>query len=119
MNDFLGSRIGMAHTRDIPVLKNRVSVKRTKQNPALEKLALICLVFAALVMLVWLRVQTNLVLSDIRESREQLKNIQMKNSQLHAKVDELSHYSRIHRKAKNELKMDFLKREQIIEISKK
>lgn len=110
----------MAKTRKVPVLKNHgIVVKKSQKRASLRKFGLIVLVFTLMLVYVWLKVQTNLILAEIQVLDAELNQSLAENGKLQAEVVRLSSFGRIQKIAKKKLGLDFIPRENIIEISKK
>ena len=110
----------MANYVRIPVLKNRgVTVTRGKKSKkGFLQFAVILSLFILMLTFVWLKVETNLTLSEIQNLEEKLHENTIQNEKLRAEVVRLSNFSRIQKIAQMKLGLDFIRDENIIEIQK-
>jgi len=109
----------MSARKKIPVLKNRLPVLPKNKNHSGLRAAYIILVFLVMLFFVWLRVQTNQILTEIKSLEDNLRKIQNMNSHLETEVKSLSDYNRIADIAQNELGMVRVPNEKIIKVTKK
>ncbi len=79
---------------------------------------MLALVFAFMLMFVWLKIQTNLKLAEIQELETALIQNLAENEKLKTEKIKLSRFGRIHKIAK-ELGLEFLASENIVQISKR
>lgn len=108
----------MGKTRKIPVVKNRVNIDKRKPKSGFVQAVVICVVLVGMLLFVWLKVQTNLLLAQIQVLETELNRGAMEQEKLQAEVVRLSSFGRIQKIAQDELGLDFLSHEQIIEIAK-
>ena len=108
----------MAKTKKIPVIKNRVVLRKKKKRSAWPQVGILILTFAIMLLFVWLKIQTNLKLAEIQRLETVLKQNLAENKKLKAEKIRLSSFGRIHKIAK-ELGLEFLESEDIVQISKK
>lgn len=108
----------MAGTVQIPVIRRKITASTVARQSNVNLLSIIALVFAILVLFVWLKVKTNQLLLEIREMEDQLGKAKIENQKLQAEVVELSSFRRIPKIAQTQLNMDFAGRGDIIKIKK-
>lgn len=108
----------MRKTRKIPVVKNRVNINNRNRKSGFVQAVVICAVFIGMLLFVWLKVQSNLLLAEIQVLETDLNRGEIEKEQLQAEVVRLSSFGRIQKIAQEELGLDFLSHEQIIEIAK-
>ncbi len=108
----------MAKTKKIPVIKNRVVLKKKGKRAVWPQVGVLVLVFAFMLMFVWLKIQTNLKLAEIQELETALIQNLAENEKLKTEKIKLSRFGRIHKIAK-ELGLEFLASENIVQISKR
>ncbi|MFQ5649137.1 MAG: hypothetical protein ACE5IY_04265 [bacterium] len=107
----------MARHAHIPVIKNRGLVLEKKRKPLLpRKLGWLVVVFALMLLYVWLKVETNLHLAEIRSLETRLDENLQETEKLQAEVVRLSSFDRIQTIAQS-IGLTFLPNEQIVEIS--
>lgn len=108
----------MGKTRRIPVVKNRVVLKKKrKKHPVWRLVGALVLIFALMLIFVWLKIQTNLKIAEIRNLKLALKSNLDENKKLEIEKIRLSTRSRIQNIAVEELGLEVIPDEKIIEIS--
>ncbi len=108
----------MAKTRKIPVIKNRVVLRKKKKRSVWPQVRVLILTFAMMLLFVWLNIQTNLKLAEIQRLEAVLTQNLAENKKLKTETIRLSSFGRIHKIAQT-LGLEFLAREDIVQISKK
>lgn len=108
----------MAKTRKIPVIKNRVVLRKKKKRSVWPQVRVLILTFAMMLLFVWLNIQTNLKLAEIQRLEAVLTQNLAENKKLKTEKIRLSSFGRIHKIAQK-LGLEFLAREDIVQISKK
>lgn len=108
----------MAKTKKIPVIKNRVVLKKKKKRSVWPQVRVLILTFAMMLLFVWLKIQTNLKLAEIQRLETVLAQNLAENKKLKTEKIRLSSFGRIHKIAQ-ELGLEFLASEDIVQISKK
>ncbi len=108
----------MAKTKKIPVIKNRVVLKKKKKRSVWPQVRVLILTFAVMLLFVWLKIQTNLKLAKIQKLETVLAQNLAEKKKLKTEKIGLSSFHRI-RKIAQELGLEFLAGEDIVQISKK
>ncbi len=108
----------MAKTRKIPVIKNRVVLRKKKKRSVWPQVRVLILTFAMMLLFVWLKIQTNLKLAEIQRLEAVLAQNLAENKKLKTKQIRLSSFGRIYKIAQG-LGLEFLAREDIVQIPKK
>ena len=106
----------MAQRIKIPVVKNRLQLPQKQKSRQGARTRYIILVFVIMLLFVWLRVQTNVLLTDIKSLEDSLREHSNENSQLETKVKTLSDYNRIVEIARSRLGMEKISNDKIIRI---
>ena len=108
----------MAKTKKIPVIKNRVVLKKKKKRSVWPQVRVLILTFVMMMLFVWLKIQTNLKLAEIQRLETILAQNLTEKKKLKTEKIRLSSFGRIHKIAQD-LGLEFLASEDIIQISKK
>lgn len=107
----------MAKQVKIPVVKNRIAPRRSKRKTQVfRKIGAIAVTLIVMILFVWLKIQTNLMLAGIQNLEAERNRYRAENEKLQAEVVELSSFARIHRIARERLNLDFLAHEKVIEV---
>lgn len=107
----------MGNSQRIPLIKSRIVTTKPKKSSNRFPVTVIVLSFALMISYVWLKVQTNLLLSTIQDFEIELKQNQTENEKLQAEIIKYSRFGRINKIAQEELGLVFLPNENFIEIS--
>ena len=105
--------------KKIPVLKNKLPVLPKSKKDSSVRTGYIFLIFVIMLFFVWLRVQTNETLTDIKSLEDRLRKIKNENSHLETQVNILSDYIRIAEIAQDKLGMVIVPNDKIIKITEK
>lgn len=105
--------------KKIPVLKNKLPVLPKSKKDSSVRTGYIFLIFVILLFFVWLRVQTNETLTEIKSLEDKLRKINNLNSHLETEENTLADYIRIADIAQNKLGMVVVPNDKIIKITEK
>ena len=106
----------MAKTKKIPVIKNRVVLKKKGKRSVWPQVGVLILVFAFMLMFVWLKIQINSKVAEIQRLETVLNDSLAENEKLRTERTSLSDFGRIHKIAQ-ELGLEFLTSKNIVQIS--
>lgn len=110
----------MSKYKRIPVIRSQgVVLKEEKESSVGKKVGWLILLFTIMLAHVWLSVETNSTMANIRTLESQRDENIHENDKLRAEVVRLSSFGRIQQIAQKKLGLIFIPNDQIVEISKR